>query len=118
MARNRVVCCVGLISGLLMASLPALASTTKPVVKAVAQVSKGGSIIKASDNVTGAKRLGQGLYEVAFSIKIDQCAWLSSLVYPGTPDGGGTQVGHVKGNSKILVRTGSGGGGPFDSEFH
>src|SRR5262245_20817623 len=118
MARIRVASCLSLMSGLMMAVLPALASTTRPAVKAFAQVDGTGSVIVASDNVTGVTRVSIGVYEVSFSIKVNKCAWSATVVYPGSPtNGGGAQTGH-DGTSKIFVRTGSGGGGPFDSEFH
>src|SRR5438128_490439 len=98
--------------------LPALASTTTPVVKAFAQVSAAGNIIIKSDHVTGVSHISLGVYEVAFNIKVNKCAWFATLVYPGNPtSGGGAQTGH-DGTSKIFVRLGSGGSGSFDSEFH
>ena len=110
MARIRIATCLGLFAALLMSSLPALASTTRPVVRAFALVAATGEIIKASDHVTGVDHVGVGLYEVAFDIKVNQCAWLAGVVYPGTPGGGGAQTGHSTSAKKILVRTGSGGG--------
>src|SRR5438874_12286153 len=97
------------LAAILVSSFPALASTTRPAVKAFAEVSATGTIIKASDHVASVNHLSVGLYAVVFDIRVDQCAWFAQIVYPGTPEGGGAQTGHSTSAKKIIVRTGSGG---------